>query len=86
MYDMALWMSDPFHLQVYANALHSVKTGNPAVEQTFGVSIFEWLPKHREESEVFNNAMTTEANRRGWKLEAWKLKCKLTRITRIAPS
>ena len=58
MYDMALWMSDPFHFQVYANALHSVKTGNPAVEKTFGVPVFEWFPKHPEESEIFNNAMT----------------------------
>jgi O-methyltransferase/methyltransferase family protein len=58
MYEMALWMSDPFHFQVYANALHSVKTGEPAVEKTFGVPVFEWFPKNPEESEVFNNAMT----------------------------
>jgi hypothetical protein len=58
MYEMALWMSDPFHFQVYANALHSVQTGKPAVEETFGVPVFEWFPKHPAESEVFNNAMT----------------------------
>jgi len=59
MYEMALWMSDPFHFQVYANALHSVQTGGPAVEKTVGVPVFEWFPKNPEESEVFNNAMTT---------------------------
>jgi len=58
MYDMALWMSDPFHFQVYANALHSLRTGQPAVEQTVGVPVFEYFPKHPEESEIFNNAMT----------------------------
>ncbi len=58
MYEMALWMTDPFHFQVYANALHSVQTGDPAVEKTFGVPVFEWFPKNPDESEVFNNAMT----------------------------
>ena len=58
MYDMALWMSDPFHFQVYANAVHSLRTGQPAVEQTVGVPVFEYFSKHREESEIFNNAMT----------------------------
>jgi hypothetical protein len=58
MYEMALWMSDPFHFQVYANALHSLRTGQPAVEQTVGVPVFEYFPKHPEESEIFNNAMT----------------------------
>jgi hypothetical protein len=57
-YEMALWMSDPFHFQVYANALHSLRTGQPAVEQTVGVPVFEYFAKHPEESEVFNNAMT----------------------------
>ena len=58
MYEMALWMSDPFHFRVYANALHSVQTGQPAVEKTFGIPVFEWFPKNPEESDVFNNAMT----------------------------
>jgi SAM-dependent methyltransferase len=58
MYDMALWMSDPFHFQVYANAFHSVQTGRPAVEKTVGVPVFEYFPAHPEESEIFNNAMT----------------------------
>jgi hypothetical protein len=58
MYDMALWMSDPFHFQVYANAFHSVQTGRPAVEKAVGVPVFEYFPKHPEESEIFNNAMT----------------------------
>ena len=58
MHAMALWLTDPFHFQVYANALHSVETGDPAVEKTVGVPVFEWFPKNPEESEIFNNAMT----------------------------
>lgn len=58
MYEMALWMADPFHFEVYANALHSLQTGQPAVEKTVGVPVFEYFPKHPEESEIFNNAMT----------------------------
>jgi SAM-dependent methyltransferase len=58
MYEMALWMSDPLHFQVYADAMHSVQTGKPAAEKTFGMPVFEYFPKHPEESEIFNNAMT----------------------------
>jgi hypothetical protein len=48
MYDMALWMSDSFHLQVYADIMHSVMTGQPAVEKTVGVPVFEHFPKNPE--------------------------------------
>jgi O-methyltransferase domain/Dimerisation domain len=58
LYDMALWMSDPFHFQVYADALYSVETGKPAVEKTFGMPVFEYFPRNPQESEIFNNAMT----------------------------
>ncbi len=57
-YDMALWMSDPFHFRVYAEAMHSVMTGQPAIEKATGVPVFEYFPRHPEESEIFNNAMT----------------------------
>src|SRR4051794_340757 len=29
MFPMALWMADPTHLRVYADAIHSVQTGAP---------------------------------------------------------
>ena len=57
-YDMALWMADPFHFRVYAEAMHSVTTGQPAVEKATGVPVFEYFPQHPELSEVFNSAMT----------------------------
>ena len=59
MYDSALWMTDPFHFQVYADALYSVQTGNPAVDKTFGIPVFEYFAGNPEESEIFNNAMTS---------------------------
>jgi O-methyltransferase domain/Dimerisation domain len=57
-HDMALWMCDPFHLRVYADAMHSVMTGQPAIEKTVGMPAFEYFSKDRELSEIFNNAMT----------------------------
>jgi hypothetical protein len=59
LFDMALWISDPVHLRVYADADYSVETGRPAIEKTFGVPVFEYFPKHPEVSEIFNNAMTS---------------------------
>jgi hypothetical protein len=55
---MMLWIADPTHLRVYADGLHSVTTGQPAIEKTFGMPVFEFFPRHPELSEVFNNAMT----------------------------
>jgi hypothetical protein len=57
LYDMALWMCDRFHFLVYADAMHSVRTGVPAVEQTFGVPVFEHFARDPQLSATFNNAM-----------------------------
>jgi hypothetical protein len=56
---MVLWMTDPFHFKVYAEALYSVQTGRPAVEKTHGMPVFECFSRDPELSEVFNDAMTT---------------------------
>lgn len=58
MYDMALWITSPFHFRVYAEMLHSVRTGQPAVEKVTGMPVFEYFPREKELSEIFNNAMT----------------------------
>ena len=55
---MALWMSDPFHFRVYADMMHSVRTGQPAADKTVGMPVFEYFQRDRELSEVFNDAMT----------------------------
>jgi hypothetical protein len=57
-YPMALWMADPFHFKVYAELLHTVKTGEITFDHVYGKPIFEYLPGDREESEIFDNAMT----------------------------
>lgn len=59
LYDMALWLCDPFHFRVYADAMHSVTTGVPAVEKTYGMPVFEYFAKSPELSAIFNNAMTS---------------------------
>jgi hypothetical protein len=58
MHDMILWVADPFHLRVYADAMHSIMTGQPAVEKTVGMPVFEYFPTDPALSERFNNAMT----------------------------
>jgi hypothetical protein len=58
LHEMVLWMADPFHLKVYADAMHSVMTGQPAVEKTVGMPVFEYFPTDPALSERFNNAMT----------------------------
>ncbi len=56
---LILWMTDPFHFNVYAEAIHSVRTGRPAVEKTHGMPVFEYFARDRALSETFNDAMTT---------------------------
>ena len=55
---MTLWLSDPFHFRVYADLMHSVETGQPAVEKTVGMPVFEYFQRDEDLSEVFNDAMT----------------------------
>jgi hypothetical protein len=59
-HDMGLWITSPFHFRVYAEMLHSVKTGLPAAEKVAGAPVFEYFakPENKELSEIFNNAMT----------------------------
>jgi hypothetical protein len=55
---MALWIAGPFNLRVYANALHSVKTGESAVPITVGKGTFEHFADDPQLSKTFNDAMT----------------------------
>lgn len=57
-YASVRWICDPFHLQVNAELLHSVKTGQPAVEKVTGKSVFEMFAENAVENERFNAAMT----------------------------
>jgi hypothetical protein len=57
-HDLVLFIADPLHLRVYADAIESLRTGKPAAETTLGKSVFEWFAEHPEYSSTFNNAMT----------------------------
>ena len=59
MHAMALWISSPFHMRVYSELMHSVKTGKPAADKALGMPVFEYFPKDPELSEIFNDAMTS---------------------------
>jgi hypothetical protein len=58
LHDIVLFIADPLHLRVYADAIESLRTGKPAAEKTLGKSVFEWFAEHPEYSSTFNNAMT----------------------------
>jgi hypothetical protein len=58
-HDLVLFIADPLHLRVYADAIHSVRTGRPAADVTLGIPIFKYFADHPEYSDIFNNAMTT---------------------------
>jgi hypothetical protein len=55
---MALWIAGAFNLRVYANAIHSIKTGESAVPATVGTGIFEHFGSDPQLSKIFNDAMT----------------------------
>ncbi len=61
-YPMMLWMSDPFHYRIYAEMMHSVKTGEIAFNHIYGKPVFEYLPDDPQEAAVFNNAMVNLSN------------------------
>jgi hypothetical protein len=44
---------------MFAEALHSVKTGEPSFKHTAGVEFFDYLKAHPRDGEIFNEAMTS---------------------------
>lgn len=50
------------HYEAFGNILHSVKTGDIAFDNRFGMSIWEYFGRHPEKAELFNRHMvsTTE--------------------------
>jgi len=53
-----IFMGEPWHYNVWANMLHSARTGGPAWEETHGVEVFYWFAKNPEASEIFNGCMS----------------------------
>ncbi len=56
--DMVLWMTNEFHMKVWGQMMHSVLTGQPAVEKVYGKECFQVFSDLPEVDVEFNNAMT----------------------------
>ncbi len=56
--DMVLWMSNPFHLQVWSDIEYALRTGKNATEHMYGKPCFEVFAPGEELTVEFNNAMT----------------------------
>jgi hypothetical protein len=54
----AIFMSEPWHYNVWGNMLHSVRTGETAWKRTHGAEVFDWFAENPKEAEIFNGAMT----------------------------
>ena len=52
------WMCDPFHLRLYAETAHAIRTGETVDRRVLGKSLFDYLQEDREEGAVFHRAMT----------------------------
>jgi hypothetical protein len=57
--DILLFLTDPFHFRVYAELMHSVVTGQPALEKVTGAKAFDHFATDPAENERFNNGMTS---------------------------
>lgn len=56
--DVVLWVADPFHFRIYAEMQHAVTNGKTVAERVTKEPLFDYFAKDKEESEVFNRAMT----------------------------
>jgi SAM-dependent methyltransferase len=61
MRDMVLWVGHPKRWEDWGHLLHTVKTGQPALEMLRGMAAFEYLETDPELAELFNNAMTSNS-------------------------
>jgi hypothetical protein len=58
MRQLALWMTLPFHFEVYGALVHSLRTGETVSEKLYGVPCFDYFAQNKEVNDVFNDAMT----------------------------
>jgi hypothetical protein len=63
--DIAILMGDPEHYNSWGNILHSIRTGECAFDNLFGMNIFEYLEQNPEAASVFNRAMTSFSTAEG---------------------
>ncbi|MDT5269679.1 MAG: hypothetical protein QOH49_1865 [Acidobacteriota bacterium] len=53
-----IFMGERWHFDVWANMMHSVRTGKPAWGHTHGSEVFDYFAANPEHAEIFNGAMT----------------------------
>ena len=58
MRDTVMWLADPFHFNIAAKLLHSVRSGQPTVEHVTGKPAFEYFSSDQLEFDRFHLAMT----------------------------
>ncbi len=57
--DLIRFWCDPFHFRIYAELMHSVRTGQPCADKVLGMPVFDYFGNDPRESEIFNRAMTS---------------------------
>lgn len=55
---MALWLTLPFHFEVYGELCHSLRTGETVSEKLYGLPCFDYIAQNKEVNDSFNDAMT----------------------------
>jgi hypothetical protein len=55
---MVLWVSDALHLRVFAELMHSVRTGGTAIKKVTGSEAFEYFEQDKALGAIFHGAMS----------------------------
>ncbi len=59
----AAFIGRPYYWQAWAGLLHSVRTGENAFRQVHGIDVWTYRSTRREESAIFDRAMTSNSRR-----------------------
>jgi hypothetical protein len=57
--DILFFLTEPHHFRIHAELLHTLRTGQPAVEKVMGKPVFEVFASDPAFAKVFNDAMTS---------------------------
>ncbi len=57
--DMGLWITNPLLFRAYAEMMHAVRTGDPAIKKVTGKTVFENVAADPALAAIFNNAMSS---------------------------
>jgi hypothetical protein len=57
--DMGLWITNPLLFRAYAEMMHAVETGDPAIKKVTGKTVFENVAADPALAAIFNNAMSS---------------------------